>query len=101
MEGEPFPPSLSIYLSPSLKPQRTQAGPQRRTSKTSLEVRVETDKMETPSECDPTELNHVPHKKEILGVPVVDQWLRNPTRNHKVAGSIPGLALWVKDPALP
>ena len=23
----------------------------------------------------------------------------NPTRNQKVAGSIPGLALWVKDPA--
>ena len=36
-----------------------------------------------------------------FGVPVVAQWLTNPTRNHEVPGLIPGLAQWVNDPALP
>ena len=34
-------------------------------------------------------------------VPVVAEWLTNPTRNHEVLGSIPGLTQWVKDLALP
>ena len=33
-----------------------------------------------------------------VGVPVVAQWLTNPTRNHEVAGLVPALAQWVKLP---
>ena len=35
-----------------------------------------------------------------VGVPVVAQWLANPTGNPEVVGSIPGLPQWVTDPAL-
>ena len=45
------------------------------------------------------EWEHQSHKYGV-GVPFVARWLRNPTRNHDVAGSIPGLPQWVKDPAL-
>ena len=41
------------------------------------------------------------NRKHTRGVPIVAQWLTNPTRNHKFAGSVPALAQWVKDPALP
>ena len=44
--------------------------------------------------------NNLELKKLGSGVPVVAQWLTNPTRNREVAGSVPALAQWVNDPAL-
>ena len=40
-------------------------------------------------------------KIENTGVPIVAQWLTNPTRNHEVVGLISGLAQWVEDLVLP
>ena len=41
-----------------------------------------------------------PLHKTVQGVPIMAQWLTNPTKNHEVVGSIPALAQWVKDLAL-
>jgi len=46
-------------------------------------------------------LNEFSFKIQVIGVPVVAQWLTNPTRNHEVVVLIPDLAQWVRDPALP
>ena len=55
--------------------------------------------------CSPIKCTNQTHsqpgfKKQDPGVPVLAQWLTNPTKNHEVVGSIPGLAQRVKDPVL-
>ena len=40
-------------------------------------------------------------EKNTVRVPIVAQWLMNPTRNCEDSGLIPGLTQWVEDLALP
>ena len=40
-------------------------------------------------------------KGDRRGVPIVAQWLTNPTRNEEFLGSIPGLAQRLKDMVSP
>ena len=40
-------------------------------------------------------------KVHFPGVPIMAQWLRNPTSNYEVVGSVPGLAQWIRYLVLP
>lgn len=74
LESEPFPPVLLIYLSFSKAPKSTNWVTEESKRKYCflegglLRAQVEADKVEAPSEFDPTEENHTPNKK----------WLHSP-----------------------
>ena len=52
----------------------------------------------SPGQFAEKETDVVNFRETPSGVPFVAQRVMNPTRIHEVAGSIPGLDQWVKDP---
>ena len=46
------------------------------------------------------EVDEADQKVQTFRVPTVSQWVNNPSSMHEDVGLIPGLAHWVKDPAL-